>query len=258
MAKTVSIIGLESFPLVEAGDNIAGLIIATMQRESVALDDGDVVVIAHKVVSKAEDRIVRLMDVMPSDRAQQLAQVTLRDPRLIELVLKEAKSVVKATPEILVVENKQGFVCINAGLDKSNVEGKDAYALLPKDPDASARKIRSEIVKLTRKKVAVVICDTYSRPFRRGQVEFAIGVAGLDSFRDYRGKQDLFGYALKVKNTAVADEIASAAELIMGQGEEGMPVVIIKSLSNMTWKQNTSSADLLISKEEDLFKGTLG
>ncbi len=257
MAKTVSIIGLESFPLIKAGDNIAGLIIATMQSEGVALDDGDVVVIAHKVVSKAENRIVRLMDVKPSDRAQELAKVTLKDPRLIELVLKEANKVVKATPEILIVKNRQGFVCINAGVDKSNVEGKDAYALLPKNSDASARKIMSEIFKLTGKKVAVVICDTYSRPLRRGQVEFAIGIAGLEPFRDYRGRQDLFGYALKVKNTAIADEVASAADLIMGQGGEGMPVVIVRNLDNVAWKQNASATNLLISKEEDLFKGTL-
>ncbi len=258
MAKTVSIVGLESFPLVKAGDDIATLITATMQKERVALEDGDVIVVAHKVVSKAEDRIVRTRDVRPSDRAQELARITRKDPKLVELVLKEANKVVKATSEILIVENRQGFVCINAGVDKSNVEGKDAYVLLPKDSDASARKIVSEILKLTGKKVAVVICDTYSRPFRRGQVEFAIGTAGLDPFRDYRGRRDLFGYALKVKNTAIADEIASAADLTMGQGEEGMPVVIVRDLDNVTWKQNASATNLLISKEEDLFKGTLG
>jgi len=257
MAKTVSITGLESFPLVKARDDVAKLIISTMRKEGVDLDDGDVIVVAHKVLSKAEGRIMRLQDVKPSQRAQDLAKVTLRDPRLIELVLQESKSIVKATSEIFIVENRQGVVCINAGVDKSNVEGKDSYALLPKDPDASAHEIASEISKLSGKKVAVVICDTYSRPFRRGQVEFAIGIAGINPFRDYRGKQDLFGYALKVKNTAVADEIASAAELIMGQGEEGIPVVIVKNLCNLIWKQNASSADLLIPKEEDLFKGTL-
>jgi len=257
VAKTLSFIGLDSFPLVKRGDNLAELIVVTLRREGVVLSDGDVIVVAHKVVSKSEGRIARLKDVKPSKRAVEIAKVTLRDPRLVELILRETRSVVKASPEIFIVENRQGWVCINAGVDKSNVEGEDAYALLPTHPDESARQICSEIMKLTGKKVAVIIGDTYSRPFRRGQVEFAIGIAGIDPLRDYRGQRDLFDYVLKVKNTAVADEIASAAELIMGQGGEGAPVVIIKNLGSVNWKENASSADLLISKDEDLFKETL-
>jgi len=257
MAKTVNIIGLESFPIVKPGDNIAELIVVTTQKEGVALQDGDVIVVAHKVVSKAEGKIVRLKNVKPSKKAEEIAKVTLRDSRLVELILEETKKVVKATSEILIVKNKQGWVCINAGVDKSNVEGEDAYVLLPKNPDESAKRIRLEIIKRTGKKIAVVISDTYSRPFRRGQVEFAIGIAGVDAFRDYRGEKDLFGHVLKVKNTAVADEIASAAELIMGQGIEGVPVVIIKNLGGVKLKENASSSDLLISKDEDLFKDTL-
>lgn len=257
MAKAVSLIGLESFPMVKLGDDLAALIITAMNGEGLSIDDGDVVVVAHKVVSKAEGRVVMLRDIQPSKKSMEIAKVTLRDPRLVELILQETKNIVKATPEILIVENLQGFVCVNAGADKSNVKGDDAYALLPKDPDKSARQIRSEIKRLVGKKVGVVITDTYSRPFRRGQVEFAIGLAGMDAFRDYRGQEDLSGHVLKVKNTAVADEIASAAELIMGQGMEGMPVVIIKNLSSVTTKENTSSKDLLISKDEDLFKNTL-
>jgi len=256
MARAVSVIGLESFPMAKQGDNLAELIVATMHREGVALDDGDVVVVAHKVVSKTEGRIVRLRDVKPSEKAEEIAKATLRDPRLVELTLRETRSIVKTSPEIIIVESNQGLVCINAGVDKSNVEGDDAYALLPTDSDESAKRIRSEIMKLTGKTVAVVISDTYSRPFRRGQVEFAIGIAGLNPFRDYRGKKDLCDYVLKVKNTAVADEIASAAELVMGQGGEGVPVAIIKNLG-VEPKESQSSTDLLISKEEDLFKGTL-
>jgi len=194
--------------------------------------------------------------VKPSERAKEISKATSRDPRLIELILRETRNLVKASPEIVVVENRQGFVCINAGVDKSNVEGEDAYALLPTDSDESAKRIRSEIMKLTGKKVAVIISDTYSRPFRRGQVEFAIGFAGLNPFRDYRGQRDLFDYVLKVKNTAVADEIASASELVMGQGGEGMPVAIIKNLG-LEWREDSTSVDLLISRDEDLFKGTL-
>jgi len=256
VVKAVSVIGLENFPIVKHGDNLAELIFSAMQKEGVALNDGDVVVVAHKVVSKTEGRIVRLKDVKPSEKAEEIAKVTSKDPRFVELILQETRSVVKVSPEILIVENEQGLVCINAALDKSNVEGEDAYALLPTDPDESARRICSEIMKLTGKKVAVIIGDTYSRPFRRGQVEFAIGVAGLNPFRDYRGQKDLFDYVLKVKNTAVADEIASAAELVMGQGREGIPVAIIKNLG-FEQKEKQSSIDLLISKDEDLFKGTL-
>jgi len=257
VAKTVSVIGLESFPLVKQGDNLAELIAATIEREGVALNDGDVVVVAHKVISKAEGRIVRLRDMRPSRRAEKIAKVTLKDQRLIELILRETKSIVKASSEILIVENRQGFVCINAGVDKSNVEGEDAYTLLPYDPDESARRIRSEISRLTGKNVAVVICDTYSRPFRRGQVEFAIGIAGINPFRDYRGQRDMFGYVLKVKNSAIADEIASAAELLMGQGDEAIPVIIIKNLSGTKLIDDNSATELFISKQEDLFKGTL-
>jgi len=257
VAKAVSVIGLESFPIVKQGDNLAELVVAALRREGISLNDGDVVVVAHKVVSKAEGRTVRLRDVKPSEKAEEIARVTSRDPKLVELVLRETRSIVKASQEILIVENRQGLVCINAGVDKSNVEGEDAYALLPTDSDESARGVCSEIMKLTGKKVAVIISDTYSRPFRRGQVEFAIGIAGVNPFRDYRGQRDLFDYVLKVKRTAVADEIASAAELVMGQGREGVPVVIIKGLDGGAWKENASSADLLISKDEDLFKETL-
>jgi len=257
LAKTISVVSLESFPFVDSGDNLAKLIVETMKREDVSLSDGDVIAIAQKVVSKAEGRIVRLRDVKPSEKAKEIAKTTLKDPRLVELILQETGKIVKASPQILIVENKNSLVSINAGVDKSNVKGADAYALLPLDPDKSARKIRSEIAELTGKKVAVVICDTYSRPFRRAQVEFAIGVAGVNPFKDYRGQKDLFGYVLKVKRVAIADEIASAAELAMGQGKEAVPVVIMKNLGRVEWTEETSANDLLISKEEDLFSETL-
>jgi len=257
LAKTVSIIGLEGFPMVKAGDNVAELIVAVARREKVAFDDGDVIVVAHKIVSKAEGRTLRLKEVKPSSRAEELSKLTSRDPRLVELVLHEAKRVVKATNEILIVENRSGFVCINAGVDKSNVEGEDSYILLPTNSDDSAKAIRSQIGKLTGKNVAVLICDTYSRPFRRGQVEFAVGVAGMKPFRDYRGEKDLFGYVMKVKNSAIADEIASAAELLMGQGKEAIPVVIIKNLKGVKMTDEASASELLIAEQEDLFKGTL-
>lgn len=257
MAKTICIIGLQKIPLIKPGDNLSKIIVETMKKEKVPIEDGDIIVVAQKIVSKAEGRTVKLKDIVPSEKAKEIARQTLKDPRLVELILKETRNIVKATPEIFIIENKEGIICINAGIDKSNVSGDDSYTLLPEDSDKSARELLSEIAKLTGKKVAVVICDTYSRPFRRGQVGFTIGIAGIDSFVDYRGQKDLFNYTLKVKNTAIADEIASAAELVIGQGKEAIPVAIIKNLTRVKWTKETSTKDLLIPKQEDLFKETL-
>jgi len=256
-AKKISVIGLESFPSIRAGDDLAKMVVETAEREGVSIEDGDIVVVAQKVVSKAEGRVVRLKDVRPSRRAEELATVVQKDPRFVELVLRETKRVVKASSETLIVETKQGIICINAGIDKSNVPGEDSYVLLPENPDESARRIRSQIMKLTGKRVAIIISDTYSRPFRRGQVEFAIGIAGINPFKDYRGQEDLFGYVLKVKNIAIVDEIASAAELIMGQAKEAVPVVIVKNLKRAERSEASSTDDLAISREEDLFEETL-
>ena len=256
-AKMVSIIGLEGFPLVKVGDDLAKIIVVTAERNTTYVEDGDIVVVAQKVVSKAEGRVVKLKDVKPSERAKKMAKVASKEARFVELVLREAKKILKLSSEILIVENEKGLVSINAGIDKSNVLGEDSYALLPEDPDESAKRIRSGIMRLTGKNVAVVISDTYSRPFRRGQVEFAIGLAGIDPFKDYRGQEDLFNYVLKVKNIALVDEIASAAELVMGQGREAVPVAIIRNLSRAEPDKAFSIEELNISREEDLFKGTL-
>jgi len=256
--KGFTAIALENFPLIKPGDNLAEIIVKATGESGVEIEDGDVIVIAQKVFSKAEGRIVRLREVTPSGRALEIAEKTGKSPRFVELVLRETRRVLKASPETLVVEDTRGLVCINAGIDKSNVEGVDVYTLLPENPDASAEKCRKEIKRLTGKNVAVIICDTYSRPFRRGQVNFAIGVSGIKPLKDYRGKRDLFGYILKVKNVAIADEIAAAAELLMGQGAEATPVVIFKGLQNVVeYCEKSSVKELEITREEDLFKGVL-
>lgn len=256
--KHFTAFALEDFPLVNPGDNIAELIFKTAQKNGLKIDDGDIIVIAQKIFSKAENRVVTLKNVLPSERAFKIAKETGKSPRFVELVLGETENVLKATREILLVRDKRGLVCINAGIDKSNVEGIGKFALLPESPDMSAEKCRSEIRRLTGKKVAVIICDTYSRPFRRGQVNFAIGIAGIKPFKDYRGKEDLFGQTLKVKNVAVVDEIAAAAELLMGQAKEAKPVVIFKGLKDFVeFSENCSIKELQISSEEDLFKGAL-
>jgi coenzyme F420-0:L-glutamate ligase/coenzyme F420-1:gamma-L-glutamate ligase len=199
-----------------------------------------------------------LKDVVPSKKAKEIAKMTKKSAKFVELVLGETRNVVKASRGILLVEDKRGLTCINAGIDKSNVKGRGEFALLPEDPDESARKCQMEIKRLTGKNVAVIICDTYSRPFRRGQVNFAIGVAGINPFRDYRGKKDLFGQTLKVKNVAVIDEVAAAAEVLMGQAREATPVVIFKGLNSVIeFCDRCSVNQLQISNETDLFKNAL-
>jgi len=249
---------LEGFPLVKAGDDVAGKIVDAYRENGLQVEDGDVIVVAQKIVSKAEDRVVTLNCLVPSQAARKLAGLTGKGPRFVELVLRETKRVLKASRDILLVEDNRGLVCISAGIDKSNVEGRGRYVLLPEDPDLSADRCRLRIRELTRKNVGVIVSDTYSRPFRRGQVNFAIGVSGVRIFKDYRGKKDLFGHVLKVKNVAVVDEIAAAAELLMGQGTEKSPVIVFKGLaSEVNICEKRGLQELFISDKEDLFKNVL-
>lgn len=254
--KIVNIIGLENFPLVKAGDDLAKIIVETAAKNNVQIENGDIIVVSQKIVSKAEGRIVKISQINPSEEALKLAEKVQRDPKLIELVLKETRRIIRASPEILIVEDKRGLICINAGVDKSNVP-RDSYSLLPENPDESARKIKERIAELTGKNVSVVIGDTFSRPFRRGQVEFAIGIAGIKPFKDYRGQRDLYNNMLRVKNVAIVDEIACAAELVMGQAKEAIPVAIIKNLERAETSEKSSIKELAISRQEDLFKETL-
>jgi len=256
--KAFTAFALDKFPLIKSGDNLVEIIVEVAKRNGLKIEDGDVIAVAQKIFSKTEKRVIKLKGVVPSKKAGEIAKVTGKSPKFVELVLRETKNIVKASPEILLVEDKRGLICINAGIDKSNVEGRGNFALLPENPDQSAEKCRMDIRKLTGKNVAVIMCDTYSRPFRRGQVNFAIGVAGIKPFKDYRGKEDLFGQTLKVKNVAVIDEIAAAAELLMGQAKEARPVVIFKGLSNVIeFCDKCSIRELEISSEEDLFRNTL-
>ncbi|MBT0160896.1 coenzyme F420-0:L-glutamate ligase, partial [Candidatus Bathyarchaeota archaeon A05DMB-2] len=210
-------------------------------------------IVTHVVVSKAEGNVVNLNEVSPSNFAKEIAQKTGKDPALVEVILQESKSIVRIGDGNLITETKHGFVCANAGVDKSNVEGERNIALLPKNADASAEKIRQEIKRLTGCEVAVIISDTHGRPLRTGEMNVAIGVAGIKPIRDRRGEKDLFGYVLRIKQTAVADELASAAELVIGQADEGIPVAIIRGY-NYQESQNAKATDLIRSKEKDLFR----
>lgn len=226
------------------------MILSSIKNERQALKNNDVLVVAHKIVSKAEGRIADLATVKPSKRAINIAKKHHKDPRIAELILRESRRIVKMERGIIITETKHGFVCANAGIDKSNVYG-DHVALLPANPDSSADKIRRAIEKQTGKNVAVIISDTFGRPFREGQVNVAIGVSGLKPFKDYRGSKDMFGKKLKVTEIAVADEIASAAELVMGKVNR-VPIAMIRDF--MYENRQGSAKELIRKRKKDLFR----
>ena len=256
-AKTISIYGLEKVPLVKPGDDAAQLIMGAIKAEGLELVDGDVVVVSQKIVSKAEGLLVDISDIKPRRRSNFISKLTKKDPRLIELILRDSAKVIRADRKALVVRRKDGFVCLNAGVDKSNVDGRTMYTRLPEDADASASKLRSQLEELSEKQLGVIVADTYSRPFRVGQVEFAIGVSGIEPITDYRGQKDLFGYELRYKFVALADEVAAAAELVMGQGTEQVPVAVVRGLNRVIRTQaHGLSRKLQLGKQADLFTKT--
>jgi coenzyme F420-0:L-glutamate ligase/coenzyme F420-1:gamma-L-glutamate ligase len=231
------------------------MIFAKCQEENLVLSDGDLVVISQKIVSKADGLLVDVSSIKPTRRAKLLAKQTRKDPRVLSLILRDTSKVMRAAPQALVVRRKDGLVCLNAGVDKSNVEGRSMYSRLPPNSDACAHQILSRLQELSRKRLAVIIADTYSRPLRVGQVEFAIGVAGMEPIVDYRGLEDMFGYSLRYKYIALADEAAAAAELVMGQGTERTPVAIIRGLDRTKASVDRRlSKKLLLGRRLDLFR----
>ena len=250
--RRLEIIGVEGLGEIESGDPLGRLVAEACARRGVALLDGDVLVVAQKVVSKSEGRAVDLCTVTPSAEASRLsAELDGKDPRLLELILRESRRIVAKGRTTIVVETHHGFVCANAGIDMSNV-GVDRALLLPRDPDGSARRIREEVKRLAGTAVGVVITDTFGRPWRLGTTDVAIGVAGFGPLIDYRGGTDPYGYELKASVTAVADQIAGAAELVMGKTSR-TPAAIIRGLSLPP--QEGSARDLIRPAEDDLFRG---
>lgn len=247
----IQILGLQGIPIVKKGDDLASMIVEAAEASAIGIKDGDIVVVAQKIVSKAEGRLIELSGVSPSSFALRIAELTNRDARLVELVLRESNRAVRMRDGHMIMETRHGFVCANAGVDLSNVSGGDVASLLPEDPDASASRIREGIRRLRGVDVAVIISDTFGRPWRLGHVDFAIGVAGMKPLRDYRGQKDMFGYELKVTTMAVADEIAAAAELVMGKSS-GIPVVIIRGYE---YERGEGTAKELIRPiQQDLFR----
>lgn len=246
-------------PRVRPGDDLVALTLAGLEAAAIGVRDGDVLVFAQKVVSKAEGRIVDLATVKPSPRALEVASIVCKDARLVELILSESTRIVRQQANVLIVEHRLGFVMANAGVDQSNVDdgthGEFAL-LLPADPDASAARLRAELKQRAGVDVGVLINDSFGRPWRRGAVGVAIGSAGLVALRDLRGQPDLFGRTLRVTEVGLADEMASAASMLMGQADEGLPVVLLRGLARdlVRHTPHSPAATLVRAAHEDLFR----
>lgn len=247
----LSLIALPGIPHVQPGDDLARLIVTSLKLAQLALEPGDILVITSKLVSKAEGRFVDLRTVTPSARAQEVAQTTRKDPRLVELILRESTAISRMRGEVLIVRHRLGFTLANAGIDHSNVGRDDWVLLLPEDPDASADRIRLAIKDLAGIAPGVVISDSHGRPFRVGTVGVAIGLAGFPAVWDMRGQRDLYGRVLQVTVTGLGDELAAAAGLISGQAAEGLPVVLIRGMRLPPGKGR--AADLVRPIQEDLY-----
>ncbi len=259
MPDQLILTALPGIPLVQPGDDLGALILAGLKAAEITPASGDVIAIAQKIVSKAEGRLVKLSDVTPSARAHELAAITQKDPRFVEVVLSETKEVLRAAHNTLIVQHRLGFVCANAGVDRSNVgplpggEGHEEYLLcLPRDPDATCQRLRERFRAVTDADVGVIINDSHGRAWRTGTVGVAIGAAGFPALLDLRGHRDLFDYALQVTQIGLADELAAAASLLMGQADEGRPVIHIRGVPYPF--REGDAQELIRPKEMDLFR----
>jgi coenzyme F420-0:L-glutamate ligase/coenzyme F420-1:gamma-L-glutamate ligase len=248
---------LPKIPLVQPGDDLADILLSSLQAARISPDDGDILVVAQKIVSKAEGRLVNLTTVTPSKEALDLAKRSEKDPRVVELILQESREVLRVRPGVIIVEHRLGFVCASAGIDHSNVMGDDGMPedwvlLLPKNPDQSALEIRRKIKIATGNRLGVMIIDSHGRAWRVGTIGTAIGISGLPGLVDKRGWKDLFGYRLKITIVAAADELAAAASLVMGEAAEGTPAVHVRGFPYPL--REGSLRELLRPKDRDLFR----
>ncbi len=254
---------INRLPMIRPGDDLAALVYARLQDQGETLQAGDIIAIAQKVVSKSEGQLVNLADIVPSERALQIAPIAGKDPRHIEVILRESREVIWVSPGIFVVETHHGYVCANAGVDRSNIaqnpdpaltapennpqhSENEWLCLLPKDANASARNLRQRFKELSGVEVGILINDTHGRPFRMGGIGTALGSAGLETLRDQRGDSDLYGYRLQATLTAVGDELAAASSLIMGQASEATPAVLIRGLAMQVPEEKDRGAEVLI------------
>jgi coenzyme F420-0:L-glutamate ligase/coenzyme F420-1:gamma-L-glutamate ligase len=255
MALTLT--SLPGIPLIKPGDDLAAVLAESLQRARIQLRDGDVVVLAQKIISKAEGQLVNLATIQPSPQALELAQQSAKDPRLVEVILRESNAILRVRPGTIIVEHRLGFICASAGVDHSNVEpvegdAKDWVLLLPRDPDASARLIRDRLQDASGVQIGVLIIDSHGRAWRLGTVGITIGIAGIPGLVDLRGEPDLFDFHLQITQVGAADELAAAASLVMGQAAEGTPAVHVRGFPYPL--RQASLNELLRPKGEDLFR----
>lgn len=253
----LTLTALPDIPLIKPGDHLVTIMLHALAAAAIYLEDGDILVVAQKVVSKAEGRMVDLSQIRPSQRAEEYSQISGKDPRLVELILRESKQVLRARPGTLIVQHRLGFVCANAGIDHSNTvelgdQSEDWVLLLPEDPDASASVLRAGLEKTYGVRLGVMIIDSHGRAWRLGTVGTAIGLSGLPGLVDLRGRPDLFGFRLRITQVGAADELAAAASLIMGQAAEGTPVVHVRGFPYPLREANLG--ELLRPEEQDLFR----
>lgn len=248
---------IQGIPLINAGDNLSNIIWDSLSANQIYLINNDILVITQKIISKAEGRLINLCDVQVSQKAREIAKISAKDPRLIELILQESNEILRVTPNHLIVEHRLGFVCANAGIDHSNIHAEsgnpeDVYLLLPKNPDLSAQRIKKDIEEKSKTRIGILIIDSHGRAWRNGIIGTAIGIAGLPALIDLRGKEDLFGYKLQITQVAAADELASAASILMGQADEKLPVIHIRGFPYPL--RDASITELIRPKDQDLFR----
>lgn len=262
----IKLIGLKDIPIIKKGDELSEIILNNLRINKISLDDGDLIAIAQTIISKSNGRIRNLNEINPSDKALKLfAKIApktkshglpIKEPKLIQAILDESKKIIRAE-HVLITETKHGFICANAGIDKSNVDGEDLISLLPENSDEDAEKIKRGLKKLTNKDIGVIITDSFGRPFRVGSVGVALGVSGITPLLDKRGKKDLFGYDLQTTIIAQVDNLASAAQLVMGEADEGIPIVLIKGYK-YDLSKNTTINPIIREKNFDLFREKRG
>jgi coenzyme F420-0:L-glutamate ligase/coenzyme F420-1:gamma-L-glutamate ligase len=255
--KSLTITPLFGIPLIRPGNNLADVILSGLHSSGITLEDGDIIVLAQKIVSKAENRLINLASVTPTAAALELAEKSGKDPRVAELILRESNEILRTRMGSVIVEHKLGFVCANAGIDHSNVAGDGNQAeewvlLLPENPDQSAAEMRKKLETASGKQIGVLIIDSHGRAWRIGTVGVTIGLSGLPSLIDERGWKDLFGYTLQITVVGVADELAAAASLAMGQAAEGTPVVHVRGFPYPL--RNGTLNEMLRPKDQDMFR----
>lgn len=251
LVSRVELLALRSLPEVQPGDDLARLVVEAAAREYLEIRDGDVIVLAQKIVSKAEGQLVRLSTVKPSEGAREWARAMHDDPRFVEVVLRETRRVVRMTEHLLLVETRHGWICANAGVDRSNIDGIDWVACLPRDPDLSAQRLVHAIQKRLRVKIAAIISDTFGRPWRLGLTNVAIGAAAIEVLKDLRGTHDAYGHRLRATLVATVDELAAAAGLVMGKAAQ-IPAVIVRGFSFA--RARDQARRLIRPAAEDLFR----